>query len=323
MIYLIYGNQSATIKNKIRSITKNNLSYKDELNFVNFDAALVPIQECIDEVNYMPLGYDHKIVNIENVYFLLKDKPKTKVESEQQYDVLTNYLKNPNPDCDLVLSVVSLDIDKKSDFFKLIEQSGKIYEIADPDENQWNTYVRMYCVDKKGLNIDNDALNELAIRTACDVALFQNNVLKLSLYTEHITYDDVCLMVNKPLEDNAFLLFNFLIDGRTNDALSLYEDLKVNNVEPVTLIGMLSNQFRLLGEISFLSNKGFTNDEIALELKIKLIRVKILKRSIGRISLETIDKTLVDLFNLDLKIKNGLVDRFYAFELFLINFKRS
>lgn len=323
MIYLIYGNQSATIKNKIRSIVKNNLIEKDDLNFVNFDGSLTPIQECIDEANYIPLGYDHKIVNIQNAYFLLKSKPKTKIETEQLYDVFVQYLKSPNEDCDLILSVVSLDVDKKSEYFKLIEEKGKIFEIADPDEKQWNSYVRMYCLDKKGLNIDNDALNELAVRTACDVALFQNNVLKLSLYTDHITYDDVCLMVTKPLEENAFLLFNYLIDGRTNDALSLYEDLRTNNVEPVTLISMLANQFRLLGQISFLSSKGFTNDEIALELKIKVIRVKILKRSVSRISLETIDNTLVDLFNLDLKIKNGLVDRFYAFELFLINFKRS
>ena len=38
---------------------------------------------------------------------------------------------------------------------------------------------------------------------------------------------------------------------------------------------------------------------------------------------KAIYRTLDDLFNLDLQIKSGLVDRFYAFELFLINFKRD
>lgn len=65
------------------------------------------------------------------------------------------------------------------------------------------------------------------------------------------------------------------------------------------------------------------NDEIANELAIKPIRVQILKRQTYAMSEKNIHKTLDDLFQLDLQIKSGQVDRFYAFELFLINFKRD
>ena len=34
-------------------------------------------------------------------------------------------------------------------------------------------------------------------------------------------------------------------------------------------------------------------------------------------------QTLEDLYQLDKQIKSGLVDRYYSFELFLINFKRK
>ena len=199
---------------------------------------------------------------------------------------------------------------------------GKIVEIPDLDQNGWKDGVKRYCLENCHLKIDNDALIELADRTAGDVALLQTSVAKLSLYTSHVTYDDVVLMVARPLEDNTFLIFNHLISGHNMDAVQLFRDLRVSNVEPVTIISMLGNQFRLLDQVFYLNKNGKSEDEIARELNIKPGRVYILKKNLNLLSEKAIHRTLNDLFDLDLQIKSGLVDRFYAFELFLINFKR-
>ena len=130
-------------------------------------------------------------------------------------------------------------------------------------------------------------------------------------------------MVTRKLEDNAFLLSNYLIEGRNTDALALFRDLRVSNVEPVTLISQLANQFRLINEIRFLLRvKRLTQDEAAKELKIKPGRVYVLSKHLSLISEKAILKALDDLYELDYNIKSGQVDRFYAFELFLIEFKR-
>ena len=322
MIYLIYGNQTPSIKSRVKKIIKENLPENDEMNLVKFDASNVLVQEWIDEANYIPLGYDHKIVIAENCYFLLKSKPKNKIESEQNYGELMNFLLHPSEECDLILTVPSLAISTTNDFYKQIKETGKIIEIPDLDQNGWKDGVRRYCLENAHLKIDRDALDELADRTAGDVALLQTSVAKLSLYTEHVTYEDVVLMVVRPLEDNAFLIFNHLIYGNNADAVKLFRDLRVSNVEPVTLISMLGNQFRLLNQVFYLYKNGRSDDEIAKELNIKPGRVYILKKNTSLISEKAIHRTLNDLFELDLQIKSGLVDRFYAFELFLINFKR-
>ena len=128
-------------------------------------------------------------------------------------------------------------------------------------------------------------------------------------------------MVTRPLEDNAFALFNLLLDGKNNEAVGLFRDLRVNNVEPVTLISQLANQFRLLDEIYYLNKRRYSKEDIASELKIKPGRVYILSRFLPLISESTLHKTLEDLFNLDYDIKSGQVDRHYAFEMFLLKFK--
>ena len=62
-------------------------------------------------------------------------------------------------------------------------------------------------------------------------------------------------------------------------------------------------------------------NETAEILGVKPIRVSIARKQMYNVSEKTILKALNDLYNLDYNIKSGSVDRFYAFELFLINFK--
>lgn len=327
MIYFIYGNQISSIKAYIKKISKERIGEADEMNFVKYDATQTNVQEMVDDANYVPLGYDYKVVVAENCYFLQKPKPRNKIESDQDYQKLIDYIKNPNPDCDFIFTLHTSSFDKTSEVAKLIVSKAKVIEIKDPDTQTWGQYVKSKIdaiIEKNpNLKIDRDALEELTNRTSGDIPGFKNNVQKLFLYKEHITYDDVVLMVTRPLEDNVFVIFNHLLAGQNDRALAVFRDLKVNNIEPVALLTNLASQFRSLNQVIFLTKRGFSVDEIANELNMKPGRVRILKTNTFKISEESIHNTLEDLFKLDLQIKSGQVnDRYYAFELFLINFQR-
>ena len=326
MIYLISGRQNIRLKSQMKSIVKKSIKEIDPMNFVKIDASMTLVQEIVDEANSLPLGYDNKAVVVDNPYFLLKERSKVKIESDQDYDKLIDYINHPDNNCDLIFLVNTSesDIDKKNSIYQAIEKNGQIIALNEPKENEWHQVVAHYFKEKwPDTIIDSDAIYELARRTEGDYASLFNNGSKLALYTNHIRFDDVTLMVTRPLEENAYLLFNYLIENKNIDAVSLFRDLKNANVEPVTLISMIANQFRLLNRVSYLAKHGYDNDQIAEELKINPIRAKILRKNSMVISQKRINQTLEDLYNLDLQIKNGLVDRIYSFELFLINFKRN
>ena len=320
MIYLIFGSQIATIKSRAKKISKETLKEIDEMNYVKFDASQTLIQEIIDEATFMPLGYDNKVIFVENCYFLLKPRPKNKLESEQDYSKLIEYINYPNDSCDLILSVVSQTLDENSEVTKLLRKKAKIIEVVEPSKADYRKYVTKYITENLGVTINEDAITELCDRTQMDITLLQNNAKKLALYTDHITYDDVCKMVQRPLEENNFQLYNYLINKDNASALRLYRDLRVSNVEVITLVSMLANQFRLLNQVAYLSKRGFSSADIAKELNINSYRAQILKKQVYILSENLIYKTLEDLYQLDLQIKSGHVDRFYAFEMFLINF---
>ena len=326
MIYLISGKQNIRLKSQMKSIVKKSIGEIDAINFVKHDASLTPVQEIVDDANYLPLGYDHKAVVVDNPYFLLKEKGRNKIESNQNYQELIDYVNHPDESCDLIFLVNTSDsdIDKKNEIYQAIEKNGQVIVLDEPKENQWYEVVAHYFKEKwPNTKIDNDAVNELARRTEGDYASLFNNGSKLALYTDHIRYEDVTLMVTRPLEENSFLLFNYLLENKNIEAVNLYRDLKNSNTRPETLIPMIANQFRLLNRVSYLSKKHYETDAIASELAINPIRAKILRKNSMIISQKRINQVLEDLYQLDLQIKSGLLDRNYSFELFLINFKRN
>lgn len=321
MVYFIYGNQSIRIKKQLDAIVKSTIGKVDDLNFGRFDFLQTPIFEILDDASYLPLGYEHKIVVVDNAAFLGKDKYKDKLNKQDDFDELKSVIMGDGKDNDLIFLLNSSNIDKKNEIYKLIEQYGRIFFMEDPDSKQWIDVVKRYICTNLGVTIDFDALKELSDRTNGDYASLNSNGQKLALYTSHITFADVDLMVTKPLEENTFQLFNYLLNKNNSAAIGLFRDLRVSNVEPVVLISQLATQFRLLGEVLYLANCRLSNDAIAEELKIKSVRVQIMKKYQFYASLSSIRKVLDQLFELDKQIKSGLVDRYYAFELFLINFK--
>ena len=108
------------------------------------------------------------------------------------------------------------------------------------------------------------AVSELANRVDGDLYRFMNEAQKLVLYKDKITVADVCLMVNKPLEDDVFQISNALMRGDNATALSIFRDLqKLGSKATDTLIPMLGTQFRFISEVCFLDEKGLEKGQIA------------------------------------------------------------
>lgn len=319
MLYILFGEQSYSIQKSIKKIAKNFLETIDEMNFVRLDASEVSFIEMLDEISSSPLGYDKKVVSIENCSFLAKETKSLK--EDKDYKELLSLLRSLTEETVVIFSIYEKTIDTKGELYKIVNESGKVMSLESVSEGKWKEYVQAY-IDKYNINIDVDALNELAKRTEADFALFRNSMDKLTLYTDHITYNDINLMVLKPLEENVFLIYNSLINKKSDDAIKIYRDLVAQNVEPITIVSTLAKQFRLLHEVKYLTKQRMKNTEVASLLNIKDTRASILMRQSYNIDDIKIQNTLEELYQLDLQIKSGQVDRYYAFELFLIKFNK-
>ena len=319
MLYIVHGSQSATVRSNIKKIVKSSVGETDDMNYVRFSYHDTGIFEVLDEASYIPLGYEKKAVVYEDFSLLLKTDKKTK-ESDA-YKALLSYLKSPNEQTELILTVLEDKIDDKSEIYKIIKDNGRILSYNPPNEIQWKEYASRYLKEKLDVTIDRDALIELSNRTFRDIDLLKNSAKKLALYTNHITHADVVKMVERPLEENVFYIFNALLEGKNGNALRIYRDLRVKGAEPVSLITTLANQFRMFSMVSYLTKNNYSIKGISEELNINEVRAKIISRQVYNMKDSALKRTFDELYNLDFQIKSGQVDRFYAFELFLANFK--
>ena len=320
MVYIIFGSQSYSIQYQYKKIAKEVLKEVDELNYVKLDSSETSFLEIIDEATSIPLGYDYKVVVVTNCNFLVKESKTLKEDKE--YKEFISYIKNNDENTILILTVNENAIDTRGEIYNIVNVKGKILGLNEVSEQDWITYVESY-IKKNNGTIDRQALYELAKRTGGDVALLRNTVDKLLLYNPTITLKEVNLFVVKPLEDNVFAIYNNLISNHSDIAVKIYRDLVAANVEPISIIGILANQFRLLHQVMFLVRERKTNKDIATILNIKETRASIIAKQVYNISDNKIKETLEGLYQLDLQIKSGLVDRIYALELFLIRFNEE
>ena len=314
MNYILYGELYPMIRKHLNKILKERLGEIDDFNVTKIDFEESSLDEIEYESSSLPLGYEKKAVVVDNAHFLTKD-----VEQKDESKVL-EILKKSQDDIDLIFIHRDSNVDKKGKIFNFIKDNGQILEFLNIEKDEWPIYIKKY-FKNKNVEITSEAINELANRVDGDLTRFINEAEKLCLYKNSITLTDVALMVSKPLEDDAFQMSNALFRGDNGVAISIYRDLKLLGQKFVdALIPMLASQFRFISEVCFLDSKGLEKEEIASELSVSPVRVKIALKNSKNISRKQIANALDKLYNLDLQIKSGQIDRSYGLELFLINF---
>lgn len=314
MNYILYGEQFPMIKKRLSKILKERLKEPDNFNVVKFDIDETDPKEIVGETELLPLGYERKAVVVDNCSFL------TKNGGAELKEIFTNLVKNSSDEIDLILIHRGSSIDDESELVKTVKENGQIFQFVNLKKEDWPVFIKKY-FKEQNVEIDPAAVTELASRCDGDLYRFMNEAQKLVLYKNKITVADVALMVNKPLEDDVFQISNALMRGDNATAILIYRDLqKLDSHITEKLIPMLGTQFRFISEVCFLNDKGLERGQIAKQLGVQEVRVKIALNNSRYLSRTMIAHALDDLYQLDYNIKSGQIDRLYGFELFLINF---
>ena len=317
MNYILYGEQYPMIKKRLKKVLSERLGEFDDFNVVKYDYSKENIDEICEETAMLPLGYDSKAVVIDKASFL---EPKGDKEANEK---LLAAIENSSDSINIIFILRNENLDPKNPivtYLKEHKESGEIFEFLNLKKEEWPVYIRKY-FKEKNVTIDQDAVDELALRIDGDLTRFVNEAEKLCLYKDKLSLTDITLMVAKPLEDDAFQITNALYRGDNAAALSIFRDIRLLGSNSTDgLIPMLGSQFRFASQVMFLSSRGLDQSEIAKQLNANEWRVKITLRNARNLSKRQIAHALDDLFYLDYQIKSGQINRFYGLELFLINF---
>ena len=317
MIYLLYGNENTMIRNRIKKIRKELFPENDEY-IVNFDLDHDSIGNLVDEINQMFIYGDNKLIIVDNCEFLTTE-PKDK-KTIASFNELYDSLKNLSENIVVIFTVHGSKVNTKNSIYKLILENGKVLEFKDIQKNDWPIYAKQF-FQKRNVQIEEEALYELVKRANGDLSTFNNEANKLILYKiNNINLKDIEDLVPQNLDEDVYKIINCLNSGDKAGALKVYRDLRVKNVEPVTLINLLSTSIFYMLNVKNLLLQKYKADDIAKMTNSSAGRVYITTKNLRTISFGFLDRKLKQLAKLDSDIKHSKVDRFLAFETFLLEY---
>ena len=316
MVILICGMQDIQVKTKIKEIKSKYLGDDiNDFNFIQYDLEQTSLNDVVSEALTQTFGYDKKLIVCRNPYFLLANA-KTKVSFEQDFEMFNNYLKSEDEESCIIIYTVGKFDDRKA-LVKEIKKLAKVYDLGDIDKNEWHYKVKNLFLNAH-IEINENDIDFFIERVGNDLGQMMKEIEKLGLYSKVISRKDIEKLIPRQLEDNAFQMLDSIINRNMQKLMQNYYDLKLLNEEPTKIIGLMASQLHLQYQVLSLLKKGENERSIVSTLGIHWYRVSLMCKNASKISMKDILYLLDKLSKLDIDIKTGTVDRYQAFELFLL-----
>ena len=173
----------------------------------------------------------------------------------------------------------------------------------------------------KDYNIDYKTIKLFIDRVGNNPLIIRSEINKIKIYKgndKNITDEDIINLTTKLIEIEIFKLIDYIVRKNKEKALELYYEMLKMNEEPIKIIVILANQFRIMYQSKELLKKGYSEKDIASILKIHPYRVKLAIQNSRNYTSETLLKHLNDLADIDVGIKTGTLNKDLALELFIL-----
>ncbi len=306
MVYLLYGLEEYQINKRIDEIVKK--SNVSDINIIKYQLDN-NIREIVDDAATISLFDNKKIIIIDEANIF-----DSKLDD---LDYLESYLNNPNPDTILIFKLSSDKIDTRRKIYKAILNNGKVEAF----NNKFNAYK--YVSDTlKDYKVTRPTIQLLIKRVGNNPEILASEIDKLLIYKGEdklITDNDVLNVCSHYIDTNIFNFMDNIINKNKKEALITYHELLKINEEPIKIVIMLANNFRLMYQACNLIRSGHTENDIVKITGKSAYPVKLAIQKGSKYDNETLINIIDELANLDYQIKTSEVNKSLALELFILN----
>ncbi|WP_422699334.1 DNA polymerase III subunit delta [Enterococcus durans] len=317
--YLVLGTEKF-LQDQVRTeiLKKIKIDGEDDLNFLSFDMENSSIDEIIAEAETLPFFGDQRLVFVENPYFLTGEKGTNGID--QNTDLLVNYLKEPLETTVLVIFAPYEKLDERKKVTKQLKKTAITIDVKQLDEKAVRQYL-LNTLENSEIKMDRQAIDLFLRLTDLDLSKMMRELQKILLYgqeQEVITVKEIEQLVPKTLEHNLFDMTQYILSGRTEKALRLFQDLVTQGEETIKINAILLSQIRLFLQTKFLVKIGYQQANIAETLKIHPYRVKLAMQEVRKFNEQTLRRLFDELVEMDYEIKSGKIEKELSFQLFVL-----
>ena len=309
MVYILYGTERPLINEMVKKIIKKHKI--DDYNISKFDLDVDFLTDIIDDANTISMFSLKRLIVVENAYIFSSKKN----EIEHDLKKLENYFDNIN---DNTIIIFKLDSEKLDVRRKIVKKAKEVAKIKEFNKLPLKDFI---VKELEGYEISDMNLSYLIdkISNNYDIALSETKKLKMLKYdNKEISKDDIDDITTNDIESDIFKFVDYIVTGNKEKAFKQYYKLIKDGEEPIKIIALLANQFKLMYFTRELILMGYNEAQVASKLQVHPYRVKLAKQKGYNYTSKSYENILMKLANLDLNIKKGNIDRFLGLELFLM-----
>ncbi|ARJ49898.1 DNA polymerase III subunit delta [Staphylococcus lutrae] len=319
-IHVIHGDVSELIDRETEKLAKKYLGdeARDDFNYVKYNLYETNLNTILEEAMTLPFFSDKKIVVVQNSYVFTGEKaPKDAIIN---LDMLLDFIEKYDGTSLIIFQVNALKLDERKKVVKALKKVGHIKKIEQMTEQEIKDWVNQY-LNASFKQIKQDALDLLIHLTGIHYRVIKQELDKLLLFIGEkpiINKDDVGMIVNRSLEQNVFLLTEYIQKGQKNNALALVKDLIQLKEEPIKLLALITSNYRLYYQSKILNQKGYSGQQIAKTVGVHPYRVKLALNHARQYQLETLLTIMDACAETDYQLKSSYMDKVLILELFIM-----
>ncbi len=299
-----------------------------DLNTTVLDGTKVSLSELMHACDAVPFLADRRLVIVEGLLTRLEAGGKEQPAWKKEYlEALTAYLERL-PETTRLVFLESKSLNPNHSVLKLAladKERGYVKEFRPPTSGKLRRWITDR-VERKGGEIEPSAAEALAAFVGSDLRLLDQELDKLVSYVNRarpITRADVHLLVSYAQQANVFEMVDALGRRDGEQALKLLHRLLEDGEHPLSLLGMIVRQFRIMIQVKDLIARGVPPAKVGAQLGLhRFVAEKGLRQS-RNFSMKQLETIYGKLLETDLAIKTGRMDQVLALDMLVVGLSKS
>lgn len=319
-IVAVYGEVPELVEKKSNEIVNDFLNEeKDDFNYIKFNLYEHSMSNIIEETLTMPFISEKKVIVVKNSFIFTGEKVSKDLTPNN--DQILEFLNKYDGENLIIFEIYQNKLDERKKITKTLKQNGKLSKVEQMSEQEIKSWIQNKLYENYK-DIKQDALNLFIELTGINFNIVSQELEKIILFLGDratITKEDVNLIINRSLEQNVFLLTEYIQKGQKAKAIALVKDLIIMKEEPIKLLALITSNYRLYYQCKILSQKGYSGQQIAKTVNVHPYRVKLALTQVRHYQLNQLLNIIDNCAETDYKLKSSYMDKQLILELFILS----
>ena len=319
-IMAIYGEVPELVEKKSNEIVESYLNEKkDDFNYVKYNLYDTSFNQIIEEALTMPFISEKKAIVVKNAFIFTGEKVSKDIQPNNEQ--VNEFLEKYDGENFIIFEVYQNKLDERKKITKTLKKTSKLTKVEQMSEQEIKKWIKNK-LHENFKDIKQDALDLFIELTGINFNIVSQELEKIILFLGErptINKKDVEEIINRSLEQNVFLLTEYIQKREKYKAIQLIKDLIVMKEEPIKLLALITSNYRLYYQCKILSRKGYSGQQIAKTINVHPYRVKLALNQVKHYQLTHLLNIIDQCAETDYKLKSSYMDKQLILELFILS----